>query len=121
MKPAIFHPAALKTIRGFPDAARRAIGEAILRIQHGARVGMPLSRPWRKRPACVGNPEDCPTPGVAELRVKDRGGEFRTFYYTRDERGILVPHAFVKKTRATPEHEIALARQRLRELAHETI
>ncbi|MCY3021257.1 MAG: type II toxin-antitoxin system RelE/ParE family toxin [Planctomycetota bacterium] len=110
MKPAIFHPAALKTIRGFPDEARRAIGEAILRIQHGARVGMPLSRPM-----------SAVAPGVAELRVKDRGVEFRTFYYTRGERGILVPHAFAKKTRATPEHEIALARQRLRELAHETI
>jgi phage-related protein len=110
MKPAIFHPAALKTIRGFPDEARRAFGEAILRVQHGMRVGMPLSRPM---PSVA--------PGVAELRVKDRSGEFRTFYYTRSERGILVPHAFAKKTKAAPEHEIVLARRRLRELTHETI
>jgi len=110
MKPAIFHPAALKTIRGFPDEARRAMGEAILRLQHGAQLAMPLSRPM---PSVA--------PGVAELRVKDRAGEFRTFYYTGSARGILVPHAFVKKTRAAPEHEIVLARQRLRELIHETV
>ena len=80
-----------------------------MRLQYGARVGMPLSLAM---PSVA--------PGVAELRVKDRGGEFRTFYYTRGELGILVLHAFVKKTQATPEHEIALVRQRLKELSHET-
>jgi hypothetical protein len=42
---AIFHPAALSAIREFPKGARREIGEAVLKIQWGASIGMPLSRP----------------------------------------------------------------------------
>ena len=57
--------------------------------------------------------------GVAELRVKDREGTYRTFYYARHERGILVMHAFTKKTQATPAREISLARRRLKELLDE--
>ncbi|MEX0775682.1 MAG: hypothetical protein WD042_08190 [Phycisphaeraceae bacterium] len=59
MKPAIFHPAALATIRAFPDQIKRAVGEAILKLQHGAMLKLPLSR---LMPTV--------TPGVAELRVK---------------------------------------------------
>jgi phage-related protein len=34
----------------------------------------------------------------------------------RDTSGVLVFHAFAKKTRETPKHEIALARARLKEM-----
>jgi phage-related protein len=105
---AIFHEKALEAIRGFPDDARRAIGSAISDIQHGARPGMPLSRPMPS----VG-------PGVHELRVRDRAGIYRSFYTVVTSRGVLVFHAFVKKTQKTPHHEIELAQQRLRELLDE--
>ena len=108
VRPAIFHPAALASVRGFPQAARRAIGEAILKLQHGARFGMPLSR---QMPSVA--------PGAAELRVRDRSGVYRVFYDAGCPRGVLVMHAFAKKTRATPGHEIALARRRLKELTDE--
>lgn len=108
VKPAIFHRAALDAIRGFPRPVRRAIGEAILKLQHGASLAMPFSRPM---PSVA--------PGVAELRIRERAGVFRTFYYFRTERGILIPHAFVKKTQATPQNEIILARRRLKELIDE--
>lgn len=109
MKPAMFHSATLQAIRGFPDEIKRALGEAILKLQYGATLTMPLSRPM---PGVA--------PGVAELRVKDRSGIYRTFYYTRRQDAILIVHAFVKKTQATPEHEIVLARRRLKELMDET-
>ena len=38
------------------------------------------------------------------------------FYYTASPRGVLVFHAFVKKTQRTPPLEIELARKRLQEL-----
>ena len=60
-------------------------------------------------------------PGAAELRIRDRTGVYRAFYYSRSPRGILVFHAFVKKTRATPARELDLGRKRLKELLHEEV
>src|ERR1700747_522085 len=56
--------------------------------------------------------------GVAELRISDRSGIYRAFYYTQSPRGILVFHAFAKKSQATAKHELELARKRLKELPH---
>jgi phage-related protein len=55
-------------------------------------------------------------PGVSELRVKGEDGIFRVFYFTATAKGILVFHAFAKKTQRTPPLEIELARKRLKEL-----
>jgi phage-related protein len=60
-------------------------------------------------------------PGAAELRMRDGTGIYRAFYYSRSPRGILVFHAFVKKTRATPLRELDLGKKRLRELLHEEV
>jgi phage-related protein len=65
-------------------------------------------------------PNSRPVPGVAagvsELRVKGADGNYRAFYYAASSRGVLVFHAFVKKTQRTPPLEIELARKRLKEL-----
>ena len=68
---------------------------------------MPLSRPM---PAVA--------TGVHELRVRDAAGIYRAFYLVKSARGILVFHAFQKKTQATPKREIELAAVRLKELLH---
>ncbi len=57
--------------------------------------------------------------GVAELRVRDEHGAYRAFYYADSEAGVLVFHAFVKKSQRTPPLEIELARKRLKELLDE--
>lgn len=44
---------------------------------------------------------------------------FRVFYYLASPKGVLVFHAFVKKTQQTPPLEIELARKRLKELLDE--
>ena len=54
--------------------------------------------------------------GVCELRLHSGDGQFRTFYFTASAKGILVLHAFVKKTQRTPPSEIQLARKRLKEI-----
>ena len=105
MQPAIFHPQALDAIRSFPKSARVATGEAILDLQHGARLSMPLSRPMPTVAA-----------GAHEIRIRDRSGIYRTMYLLQSERGVLVFHAFAKKTQKTPQHEIEIARRRLREV-----
>lgn len=108
MKPAIFHRAARDTIRAFPVAVKRHPGKAILDLQKGHSLGMPLSRPM---------PEVAV--GVEELRIRDEAGVYRTFYFKKSKRGILIPHAFVKKTATTPRHEIEIARKRLKEMMDE--
>ena len=60
-------------------------------------------------------------PGAAELGIRDRGGIFRAFYYVSSPRGVLVFHAFVKKTRMTAKQDLELGRKRLKELFHEKI
>jgi phage-related protein len=71
----------------------------------GEQLGMPNSRPMPGVAA-----------GVSELRVIGEDGNYRAFYYTASSSGVLVFHAFVKKTQRTPPLEIALARKRLKEL-----
>jgi phage-related protein len=108
VKAAIFHPAARAAIRSFPEDVRRELGKAIYDLQKGEALTMPLSRPMPSL-----------SPGAAELRIRDRTGIYRAFYYSRSPRGIFVFHAFVKKAQATPVRELDLGKKRLKELLHE--
>lgn len=105
---AVFHPKAIEAIRSFPQTARKQLGEAILELQNGARLTMPLSRPM---PSVA--------PGVQEIRVRDAAGIYRAFYLMKSARGVLVFHIFEKKSQKTPVHEIQLGRKRLKELLNE--
>jgi phage-related protein len=79
VKAAIFHPAARAAIRSFPEDVRQELGKAIYDLQKGEVLAMPLSRPM---PSVEH--------GAAELRIRDRTGIYRAFYYSRSVRGILV-------------------------------
>ena len=103
-----FHPLARNVIRDFSKPVRSELGSALLKLQMGMMLGMPLSRPM---PAIA--------PGAYELRFRDAAGIQRVFYFTKDAHGILVFHAFVKKTQATPPRELNLARRRLTEMQNE--
>jgi phage-related protein len=100
VRPIVFHPKALDAIRRFPKEARIRLGRGLFRLQ----IGMPNSRPM---PGVA--------VGVSELRVRVEDGSYRVFYYTASPQGILVFHAFVKKTQRTPPLEMDLARKRLKE------
>jgi phage-related protein len=108
VKSAIFHPAARETIRSFPVEVRKELGKAVYDLQRGETLSMPLSRPMTSI-----------APGAAELRIRDRAGIYRVFYYVKSATGILVFHAFVKKGRATPLPELNTGRKRLKELLNE--
>ena len=105
MKVVDFHPAALKVIREFPTNVRKVIGQAILVLQKGEKLSMPLSRPMKSI-----------APGVEEIRSKDLSGIYRTFYLARMKDRIIVFHAFIKKTQKTPKKEIKIAKKRLKEV-----
>ena len=105
MKVVDFHPIALKTIRGFPVHIRKTIGQAIMELQRGAKLSMPLSRHIK----AVGT-------GVEEIRSKDSSGIYRTLYLTRMRGRIIVFHAFIKKTQKTSKQEIKTAQKRLKEM-----
>jgi phage-related protein len=110
VKSAIFHPAAATAIRLFPKDVRRELGKAIFDLQNGETLVMPLSRTM-----------PLVDTGVSEIRIRDRTGIYRVFYYRQSPRGILIFHAFMKKTQTTPQRELDLARRRLKELLHEKI
>jgi phage-related protein len=89
----------LKTL---DEAARHAIGKDLLRAQWRWPVAMPLCRPIGK--------------GLWEVRtglLNNRTSRVLICFYA----GRLVAlHGFIKKTRATPVADLALARERMKEL-----
>jgi phage-related protein len=105
MKKVLFHSKVRSIIKAFPDDIKYKIGKALFFLQRGETLQMPLS----KAMPSVGK-------GVSELRIKGTDGIYRVFYLVKAESGILVFHAFMKKTQKTPLLEIELARARLREL-----
>jgi phage-related protein len=72
VKSAVFHPKARDAIRDFAEDVRREFGKVIFDLQKGEKLSMPLSRPMSSVAS-----------GVEELRVKDRSGGYRVFYYTK--------------------------------------
>lgn len=104
-KSVIFHKRAKEIIKEFSKAVRIDIGELLFDLQRGENIGMPEARPMPTIAA-----------GAYELRVRDAGGIYRVFYFLKSSEGILVFHAFAKKTQSTPQNEIETARKRLWEM-----
>jgi phage-related protein len=101
----VFHVRAREEVRSLPKEVRIRLGRALMAMQRGFSLGMPLSRPM---------PEVAR--GVEELRLRDQAGQYRVFIYPRAAQGILVLRAFRKKSAQTPLSELAIARRRLKEL-----
>ncbi len=108
MKPVRLHEKARDAIRSFSKPVRFEIGELLIKLQLGVSLGMPVSRPM---PAIAA--------GAHELRVRDASGIYRVFYYLKTRDGIMVFHAFTKKTQKTPQDEIETGKRRLKEMLYE--
>lgn len=89
-------------VSSFPADARRAVGYELYRVQEGLEPA-----DWKALPSLG--------PGVTEIRVH-ADNKYRVVYVAKFVEAIYVLHAFVKKTRRTPEHEAATVRRRLQEL-----
>ena len=89
-------------LKELPEAERHAVGKDLLRAQWRWPVGMPLCRPmggglWEIR-------TDLPTKRTARVLL--------CLYHEC----MVALHGFIKKTRATPDEDLALARKRQKEL-----
>jgi len=93
--------------RCYPRLARRGskgtrLGSVLTRLQKGESIGMPDVRPM----SSIG-------PHASEIRIPDRSGNYRALYVIQMEFGILLFHAFQKKSFKTPEKEKITAQSRL--------
>jgi len=101
-KPVLWVGSSLQDLRAFPEDARRSAGFELRRVQQGLQP-----TDWKPM-ASVGT-------GVEEIRIRT-GREHRIFYVARFEEGLYVLHAFEKRSRKTPDREIEVARDRLRQV-----
>lgn len=85
-------------LRQLPENERFHIGDDIKRVQYCWPLGLPLVRP-------MGD-------GLFEVRSRLPLRDARTFFYFNAGR-IVILHAFIKKTPATPDRDLNLARWRL--------
>ena len=54
--------------------------------------------------------------GLHELRLRDRTGVFRVFYFVQLRDAIYFVHAFKKKTQKLPRNEVDLTLKRIQEI-----
>ena len=98
-KPIEFLGDSLRSLREFPDDAKRDAGYQLDRVQHGLQPD-----DFKPMPS-IGK-------GVEEIRVRDDTGAYRVIYTARLADAVYVLHAFQKKTQATSKRDIDLAKQR---------
>jgi phage-related protein len=94
--------AGARMVNELPRDDKRSIGRDIAKMQFGWPVGLPLCRPlsaglWEVRSSL---------PSKREARV----------LFGFHEGMLVALHAFIKKAQKTPQEELALARERLKEL-----
>ncbi len=100
MKPIRFLGDSLKCLRAFSADARQDACHQLDQVQRGMQPD-----DFKPMPS-IGK-------GVEELRIRDEAGTFRVIYLARMADAVYVPHAFQKKTQATAERDIEIAKQRL--------
>jgi len=89
-------------LKGLPEAECQAVGEDLLRAQWRWPVGMPLCQP-------IGN-------GLWEIRTDLPTKRTARVLLCLYREHLVALHGFIKKTRATPDEDLALARKRQKEL-----
>ena len=102
MKVLRIHHQVESEIKNLDLATKSRLAELFLLLAAGENLGMPLSRPMPN----IAN-------GVHEIRLRDRCGLYRIFYYVKHHEAVLIFHFLNKKTQATPNHEIKIAKRRL--------
>ena len=100
-----FHPRVLAEIESWPaDILANYARILELLMEHGPNLRLPHSR-------ALGE-------GLFELRPKGKAGIGRAFYCFLSGRRALILHAFVKKSRQTPDRELKMARKRMKGVLH---
>ncbi|WP_108507907.1 type II toxin-antitoxin system RelE/ParE family toxin [Polynucleobacter acidiphobus] len=79
----------------------RYIGLTDRMMEHGPNLGLPHT--------------DAFGGGLFELRLKGAEGIARVFFCLVVKQKIVMLHSFIKKTQKTPDRELKLAKQRMKE------
>ncbi len=90
---------------GMSHELRQDFLDAVSLLAQGRNLAMPVSRNLSSI-----------YPGLHELRLKDKAGQARIFYFIKKQDGIYILHAFRKKTQAIPVREIDLILKRIKEI-----
>jgi phage-related protein len=90
-------------LREFPEDARQDVGYQLDKVQRGHQPD-----DFKPMPS-IGR-------GVEELRVWDESGTYRVVYTARVAEAVYVLHAFQKKTQATSQRDVDVAKARYNEL-----
>ena len=77
--------------------------EALDLLSLGITLQMPLSRNLSSI-----------YPGLSELRLKDRAGQVRVFYFIKKQDAIYLLHAIQKKSNQLPKNEIEIVIKRIK-------
>ncbi len=101
-----FRGDSLDALREFPESARREAGFQIDKVQQGHEPD-----DWK--------PMTTVGAGVKEIRIRDEAGAFRVIYVAKLVDAVYVLHCFQKKTQATSQKNIQLARKRFADLMKE--
>lgn len=96
------HEPVREWLKGLDEAERHAIGKDLLRAQWRWPIGMPLCRP-------MGG-------GLWEIRTDLHGNRTARVFICFHEGRLVALHGFIKKSRATPNDDLMLARRRQGEL-----
>jgi phage-related protein len=100
-----FHERVLRDIESWPVDVLADYARLVeMLIEHGPSLGLPHSRAFGD--------------GLFELWPRGRSGIGRAFYCFLVGKRVVVPHAFVKKSRETPDRELKLARKRMKEVSN---
>jgi phage-related protein len=73
-------------------------------VEFGPNLGLPYTRAMGE--------------GLFEIRARGAEGIGRAFFCTMVGQRIVILHGFVKKTDKTPARELAVAKQRQKEVQH---
>lgn len=103
MKQLKFLGDSLKRLRDLPADAKQDIGYQLDSVQRGEQPD-----DFKPMPT-IGK-------GVEEIRVWDESGTYRVIYTARLADAVYVLHLFQKKSQATSQRDIDLAKQRYMEL-----
>lgn len=85
-------------LKSLPREDQKRIGDDIRTVEFGWPIGMPVCRALGK--------------GLYEVRTNLKNRIARVFF-TIDGDEMVLLHGFIKKSQATPDAELALARNRL--------
>jgi phage-related protein len=98
-----FNKAVQAEFDAWPVSLRARFRALTIRMEaYGPNLGMPHTR-------ALGD-------GLFEIRVKADEGIGRAFFCTLVGRKIVILHGFIKKTDKIPKQELAIARNRLKEV-----